>query len=917
MRIFQLAKELNVESQEIIDALEDMDIAVKSNLQVIDDSVVAELRELFKPRPTAPSKAMVDDAVEKALAERLAREKAAEEARLREEQRKEVARRAALERAATRRKESDRSVRSDETDQLAAASTGLPGEPEFIDEPEIVDFDAAEAPDRVVSGEAAVDDQEAATIQEQVPRAASAPGEQGDTDSRSAARAPEPRVPDAPAARIPPGRPSGLGKAVIAPPPSTAKERAEMLGKRLTEMRPSPQAAPSSANTGTPYAADRPAPGRTTRPGTDTGQPRGQERGADRAPSYDAGSRRKPKKGQRRAVAHETVAPRPQPVLPPVGEVKISDGIMLKDLADRMNRKAKDIIAKLFLEKKLIATINQALDEETAAWVVDAFGGLAIPMSIEEEATHVEVEETTTVSENAIPRAPVVTMMGHVDHGKTSLLDAIKKTRVAEREAGGITQHIGAYKVKKEHEGVDREIVFLDTPGHQAFTLMRARGATVTDIIVLVVAADDGVMPQTVEAINHARSANVPLIIAVNKIDKPGANPERVLQQLVEHSVLVEQFGGEAIACRVSAKTLEGLDYLLEMILLSAELQELKADPSRPASGTVLEAQLDKNRGPIATILVQNGTINVGDVFVCGSTLGRVRALVDERDRRLESAGPSTPVVVMGFEDVPLAGDQLQVFRDEQRARQIVLYRQQKQRDEQMRTRQALPSLETLHQQIREGQMRELRVILKADVQGSVEVLKKSLVDLSTSEVQVKVIHSATGAITETDVLLAQASRALIVGFNVRPQRGVLDFAEREGVDIRLHTIIYKITEEIEQAMLATLSPVEKEKYLGRAEIQQVFKVPKVGMIAGCRVVDGVIRRDAQIRLLRDHVVIFEGKISSLRRFKDDAREVRSGFECGIGIERFNDVKPGDEIEAFVVEFFARESLSTEVEARD
>lgn len=915
MRIFQLAKELNVESQEIIDALEDMDIAVKSNLQVIDDSVVAELRELFKPRPTAPSKAVVDDAVEKALAERLAREKAAEEARLREEQRKEIARRAALERAATRRRQTDRSVRPDEVEQPAAASTALPGETHVVDEPESVDVDVREAPDRVAPVEATGDAREVAPIQDQEPLAATGPDEQGDADSQSADRAPEPRLPDAPAARAA-GRPSGLGKAVIAPPPSTAKERAEMLGKRLTELRPSPQA-PPPANTGAPYAASRPAPGRTTRPGADTGQPRGQERGTDRAPSYDAGSRRKPKKGQRRAVAQETVAPRPQPVLPPVGEVKISDGIMLKDLADRMNRKAKDIIAKLFLEKKLIATINQALDEETASWVVDAFGGLAIPMSIEEEATHAEIEETTTVSENAVPRAPVVTMMGHVDHGKTSLLDAIKKTRVAEREAGGITQHIGAYKVKKEHEGIDREIVFLDTPGHQAFTLMRARGATVTDIIVLVVAADDGVMPQTVEAINHARSANVPLIIAVNKIDKPGANPDRVLQQLVEHGVLVEQFGGEAIACRVSAKTLEGLDYLLEMILLSAELQELKADPARPASGTVLEAQLDKNRGPIATILVQNGTVNVGDVFVCGSTLGRVRALVDERDRRLESAGPSTPVVVMGFEDVPLAGDQLQVFRDEQRARQIVLYRQQKQRDEQMRTRQALPSLETLHQQIREGQVQELRVILKADVQGSVEVLKKSLVDLSTSEVQVKVIHSATGAITETDVLLAQASRALIVGFNVRPQRGVLDFAEREGVDVRLHTIIYKITEEIEQAMLATLSPVEKEKYLGRAEIQQIFKVPKVGMIAGCRVVDGVIRRDAQIRLLRDHVVIFEGKISSLRRFKDDAREVRSGFECGIGIERFNDVKPGDEIEAFVVEFFARESLATEMEARD
>ncbi|RMF71347.1 MAG: translation initiation factor IF-2, partial [Acidobacteria bacterium] len=673
-------------------------------------------------------------------------------------------------------------------------------------------------------------------------------------------------------------------------------ERAELLGKPLSELRARTPARPAP-----------PAPPRRTYGGPGPGSAAG------------APPRRRKRKGKQVAAeARPAVRMRPQPDLPPVGEVRISEGITVKDIAERMGRKAKDVITKLFMDKKLVVTINHALDEETAAWVVEAFGGTPIVVGIEEEAiAEVAGPEAEVAGGEPVPRAPVVTMMGHVDHGKTSLLDAIKKTRVAEREAGGITQHIGAYKVEQVVEGEPREIVFLDTPGHEAFTLMRARGATVTDIIVLVVAADDGVMPQTIEAINHARSAGVPLIVAVNKIDKPGANPDRVLQQLAEHDVLVEQFGGDVVACNVSAKTLEGIDHLLEMIVLQAELLELKADPDRPATGTVLEARLDKTRGPVATVLVQNGTLRVGDVFIVGSILGRVRALVDERDRRLEEAGPSTPVQVLGLDDVPQAGDQLQVFVDEQRARQIAMYRQQKLREEQLRRRQTLPSLESLHEQIKAGEVRELPVILKADVQGSVEVLTKALTDLSTDEVQVKVIHAATGAITETDVLLAQASRALIVGFNVRPQRGVRELAEREGVDIRLHTVIYKVTEEIEQAMLATLSPVEKEVYLGRAEVLQTFKVPKVGTIAGCRVVDGVIRRDAQVRLLRDNVVIYEGRVSSLKRFKEDAREVRSGFECGIGLERFNDLKVGDEIEAFRIELVKRESLGERVETTD
>ncbi|MCU0254768.1 MAG: translation initiation factor IF-2, partial [Acidobacteria bacterium] len=496
-----------------------------------------------------------------------------------------------------------------------------------------------------------------------------------------------------------------------------------------------------------------------------------------------------------------------------------------------------------------------------------------------------------------------------VDHGKTSLLDAIRKTRVAEREAGGITQHIGAYKVKHRREGLDREIVFLDTPGHEAFTMMRSRGARVTDIVVLVVAADDGVMPQTIEAINHAKAAAVPLVVAVNKVDKPGARPERVKQQLADRGVLVEDFGGDVVAVDVSAKALTGIDNLLEMILLVTDLQELGANPDVPAAGTVLEAKLDKARGPIATVLVQNGTLRVGDVFVVGSLVGRVRALVDEHEKRVTKAEPSTPVVVMGLEDVPQAGDTLQVFPDEQRARQIALYRQTKRREEEAARRTKLPTLETLHQQIKEGDVSELAIVVKADVQGSVEVLRKSIEDLSTPEVTVRVIHSGTGAISETDILLASASRAIVVGFNVRPDRGVADVAREEGVDIRLHTVIYNVTEEIKKAMLAQLSPVEKEVALGRVEVRQVFRIAKIGVVAGCYVTDGVVRRDAQVRLLRDNVVIHTGKISTLRRFKDDAREVRSGFECGIALERYQDLKPGDELEAFTIEMTRRESL--------
>ncbi len=878
MRIFQLAQELNVDSTELMDALADMGIQAKSNLAALEDGVVSDLRELFKPKPKAKATPSAkDEAVRRAIAEREARERAAEDAARREEERKAEARRQALERAARRRQTTSK-----------APSAG-PEEPTRV---------APEAPP-VAPGAAGAPSGEAATAPGGLEAVASTrPAPTPSAEGAPAASEPLPPAPT-PIRHAPSGPASRLGRAVIAPPPATAKERAELLGRPLSQMR----------GTATAPVRRTPAP---SGPGRTHTAPSAPPSGGRRphAPSPSSRPQQPVQAAPRRPVEAE----------PPVGEVRISEGISIKDLAERMNRKAKDIITRLFLQRGVMATINHALDEETARWVVENFGGIVTIVGVEQEAiaeamSGQSAEATALAAEKKAPRAPVVTFMGHVDHGKTSLLDAIRKTRVAEREAGGITQHIGAYKVKHRREGVDREIVFLDTPGHEAFTLMRSRGARVTDIVVLVVAADDGVMPQTIEAINHARAAGVPLVVAVNKVDKAGARPDRVKQQLADRGVLVEDFGGDVVSVPVSAKALTGIDSLLEMILLVTDMLELGANPEVPAAGTVLEAKLDKARGPIATVLVQNGTLRVGDVFVVGSLVGRVRALVDEHDKRIAAAGPSTPVVVMGLEDVPLAGDTLQVFPDEQRTRQIALYRQTKRREEEAARRTKLPTLETLHQQIKEGEVSELAIVVKADVQGSVEVLRKSIEDLSTPEVTVRVIHSGTGAISETDILLASASRAIVVGFNVRPDRGVSDVARQEGVDIRLHTVIYNVTEEIKKAMLAQLSPVEKEVALGRVEVRQVFRIAKVGTVAGCYVTEGVVRRDAQIRLLRDNVVVHTGRIATLRRFKDDAREVRSGFECGISLERYHDLKPGDELEAFAIEMSRRESLDPSASA--
>ena len=599
--------------------------------------------------------------------------------------------------------------------------------------------------------------------------------------------------------------------------------------------------------------------------------------------------------------------------LPITRNITITEGISVKDLAEKLGIRAKDLIARL-LVRGVFATINQTLDAELATEMARFFGADTEVITFEEQAAK-DMAETTEGSEEsaeAVPRPPVVTIMGHVDHGKTTLLDAIRSTNVAEGEAGGITQHIGAYKVRindTTSPAYGREIVFLDTPGHEAFTRMRARGAKATDIVVLVVAADDGVMPQTLEAIDHAHAAEVPIIVAVNKIDKPEAMPDRVKKQLGDRGLLPEEWGGKTVFVDVSAKKKTNLNLLMEMICLTADLQELKAVPGRAANGLVLEAKLDRGRGPVGTILVQNGTLRTGDNFVVGNVFGKVRAMFDDRGAQLKEAPPSTPVEILGLEGLPQAGDQFVVVTDREKARDISDYREQKAREAAL-AKSSRVSLEGLAEQLKTAGTKELNIILKGDVGGSIEVLTDLLAKLSNDKVRLKVLRAGVGAITEGDVLLASASNAIIIGFNVRPERKAQELAEQDKVDIRLHSIIYELQDEIKRAMTGLLEPTIRETYQGRAEVLDTFRIPKVGTVAGCRVVDGLIKRDSEVRLLRDNVVVFKGKVGSLRRFKDDASEVRNGMECGISISNYGDVKVGDVIEAFVTERIAAEVIA-------
>jgi len=708
------------------------------------------------------------------------------------------------------------------------------------------------------------------------------------------------------------------------------------LAAKLSAPRPMMPAQPAAPRPGVPKAPSSPVPGQpiyrgpirpgqpmVARPGVRPGAPaarpggprpqhptsRGRmEPGLAPPPVEPARGRpgdKRPSRPQPRERQEEEKILRPQRRQveqgpPPINrEITISEGITLKELSEKLDVKAALVMKKL-MDRGIFATINQTLDSKLATEVAREFGASTATISYEEEAMQAveEKEETKDLQR----RAPVVTIMGHVDHGKTSLLDAIREANVAGREAGGITQHIGAYSVEMK----GRKIVFIDTPGHEAFTRMRARGAKVTDIVILVVAADDGVMPQTLEAIDHARAAKVPIIVAINKIDKADAQPERIKQQLSDRGLLPEDWGGDTVMVPVSAKTQQNLDLLLEMILLVADMGDLKANPNRPAMGTVIEAQLDRGRGPVATVLVRNGTLSVGDFFICGSVFGKVRAMQNDRGLQVRKAEPSTPVEVLGLESLPEAGDDFQVVTDTAKAKQIVNFRDQRQREAALAKSSRL-TLEQLHKQMQQGEIKELPIIIKTDVGGSAEVLSETLQKLSNDKVKVRVLHSGVGAINESDVLLASASNAIIVGFNVRPERNAAALAEQEKVDVRLHTIIYNLTDEIKLAMSGLLAPVFKEVYKGKAEVRDTFRIPKVGSVAGCQVLDGSIGSKSDVRLLRDNVVVYTGKVASLRRFKDDVSEVKTGMECGITLENYTDYKQGDIIEAFVNERVATE----------
>ncbi len=586
-----------------------------------------------------------------------------------------------------------------------------------------------------------------------------------------------------------------------------------------------------------------------------------------------------------------------QPIKKVVTEIELPETITVSEFASKMAKTGAEVIMKL-MGLGVMATMNQSIDFDTAMLVADEFGIKATQeVVVTKEEMLLQDSEATDKEEDLVPRPPVVVVMGHVDHGKTSLLDAIRHTSVVSDEAGGITQHIGAYSVKLN----DRRITFLDTPGHEAFTTMRARGAQVTDVAILVVAADDGIMPQTVEAINHAKAAGVTIVVAINKIDKPGANPEMVKQMLTEHGLVPEEWGGDTVCVEISAKKKINIDGLLEMVLLVADLQELRANPNREAKGTVIEARVDKGRGPVATVLIQNGTLNVGDHVIAGTATGRVRAMVNDKGRRVKTAGPSTPVEIIGLSEAPAGGDQFIVIKDEKLAREVAAQRKQEQQEERFNSVVKV-NLDNLFSQIDAGNMKELNIIVKADVQGSVEAVKQSLEKLSNDEVRVSVIHGGVGAVNESDVMLANASNAIIVGFNVRPDAGAVASAEQQEVDIRLYRVIYQAIEEIETAMKGMLEPEFKEVVLGYADVRETFKVSSVGTIAGCYVTQGKITRNAQLRVVRDGIIIHEGRVGSLKRFKDDAKEVSENFECGLSIEGFNDIKEGDVIECFTME---------------
>jgi translation initiation factor IF-2 len=778
-----------------------------------------------------------------------------------------------------------------------AAEAAAPAEAE---KPPIVETPAVEqAPAEAVPAEAAEAAQPAVQAEEAKPAEAAA--------EIVTAPEPQPQVPPEPVAPEPvtaeAARPAPEAKEPVQPVVAETAPAAPAPAP-VAEARPTPAEAPKEKPPERPTILKKTSPEPVAAPPQQivrqlvrTQPPRPeQRRPAAQAPYRRPGEQqRRPTPTRARPAAPAPVPVQKKPEIPrETREVMLPESVTVKEICEKLGVKSKDVLREL-LSRGIMASINQTLDQKTLTDVCMAFN--AIPRFVSFEEAVMEEEKFEEKAGDVKGRAPVVTVMGHVDHGKTSLLDAIRKTKVAAGEAGGITQHIGAYHVNIN----GRRIVFIDTPGHEAFTMMRARGAKATDIVVLVVAADDGVMPQTVEAINHARAAKVPILVAINKIDKPEADPQRVKQELTKYELVAEEWGGDTVMVEVSAKEKTNLDLLLEMILLSADMLELKANPLRPAMGVVLEARLDKGRGAVATVLVQNGTLKVGDTFIAGAAYGKIRAMFDDRGHPVIEAGPSSAVEILGLQNLPQAGDSFQVMDDGVRARQIGEYRQTKIREKEL-VKSSRVSLDDLYAQMQTGEVKELPIVLKADAQGSVEVVEDALQKLSTDKVKIRIIHRGVGAISESDVLLASASNAVVIGFNVRPEQNAESAAEHEEVEIRLYTVIYDIANDIRQAMLGLLEPTVKENYQGRAEVRQTFRVPKQGTVAGSYVLDGAVTRNSEVRLLRDNIVIYEGRVASLRRFKEDVAQVKAGYECGIAIANFNDIKVGDVIEAFVKE---------------
>jgi len=924
IRVYELARDLGKSSPETIQLLKNkLKIRVKSASSTIEEDTAIKLKRMIRlegdegaprakevPEPAAVS---VEEGNGGATVVRSRRTEKARQALLQEMMDEEQAVQRAVEEEKERKeREEQQRIEAVEAARLAAERAAEDEKQRIEDELAreallAIDRAAEEAAAAAAAAEAAA----AGIVEPEIPRVAEADPslahEEQPLAQAAVVEAPAPTpapvrpVPPAPEARPRPATPPPQAARPAPGHPTTPSgglrppvaREAFVPGPTSTYIRPRPAPRPRQEMRPVPPPPRPAAPIRTVKP-----------RGPEPPGTAKPQPKRKGKRPQRpqQVEAMEPSLPEPmprfddrRPSVPVVlRKVTLTEGVTVKELAEKLEIKHKDVI-KALLSRGFLATINQTLDAETATAVAKSFGAEAEILSFEEDVLREEIVDEK--AEDIVSRGPVVTVMGHVDHGKTSLLDAIRQTKVVEKEAGGITQHVGAYTVAVNN----RSVVFLDTPGHEAFTMMRARGAAVTDIVILVVAADDGVMPQTREAIDHARAAGVPIMVAINKIDKPNANPDRVKQQLADLNLIPEDWGGTTVYCQVSAKKREGLDLLLEMVLLVADLLELKANPGRAGTGTVLEAKIDKGKGPVAHVLVQNGSVSIGDSFVAGAVYGKVRAMLDDRAHKVKTVGPSSPVEILGLTSLPRAGDQFQVFADTMKARQIAEFRQQKLRERELSTTARL-TLDQLHQKVKEGSIKELPIVLKADVQGSVEVLNDTLTKLSTDKVKVRIIHAGAGAITETDVNLASASNAVIVGFNVRPERMAQELAEKESIDIRLHTVIYNITDELKKAMEGLLEPTFKEVVAGHAEIRNTFRVPKVGVIAGCYVTDGRIPRTAQVRLLRDNVVVFEGKIGSLRRFKDDVSEVKEGFECGIGIAGYNDVKLSDVIEAFTME---------------